>query len=60
MTTANDALRLAVPKGRILEELLPLLARTFSKDFFRDRIIEVIHAHLLCLRHRLPGYSSLV
>ena len=27
MTTANDALRLAVPKGRILEELLPLLAR---------------------------------
>ena len=40
--------------------MLPLLARTFSKDFFRDRIIEVIHAHLLCLRHRLPGYSSLV
>jgi ATP phosphoribosyltransferase len=27
MTTANDALRLAVPKGRILEELLPLLTR---------------------------------
>lgn len=27
MTTANDALRLAVPKGRILEELLPVLAR---------------------------------
>lgn len=26
MTTANDALRLAVPKGRILEELLPVLA----------------------------------
>ena len=27
MTIANDRLRLAVPKGRILEELLPLLAR---------------------------------
>jgi ATP phosphoribosyltransferase len=27
MTTANDTLRLAVPKGRILEELLPVLAR---------------------------------
>jgi ATP phosphoribosyltransferase len=27
MTTANEALRLAVPKGRILEELLPVLAR---------------------------------
>lgn len=27
MTTANDPLRLAVPKGRILEELLPLLSR---------------------------------
>jgi len=27
MTIANDRLRLVVPKGRILEELLPLLAR---------------------------------
>ena len=27
MTTANDTLRLAVPKGRILEELLPVLSR---------------------------------
>lgn len=27
MTTANDPLRLAVPKGRILDELLPLLSR---------------------------------
>lgn len=27
MTTANDPLRLAVPKGRILEELLPVLSR---------------------------------
>jgi ATP phosphoribosyltransferase len=27
MTTANDPLRIAVPKGRIMEELLPLLSR---------------------------------
>ncbi len=27
MTTANDTLRFAVPRGRILEELMPLMAR---------------------------------
>ena len=35
--------------------MLPLLARTCSNDFLRDRIIEVIHAHPLCLYSNTAG-----
>ena len=39
----------SMPSKGVEIPMLPMLARTFNKDFFRDRTIEVIHAHSLCL-----------
>lgn len=56
MTTANDALRLAVPKGRILEELLPLLSRVGiePEESFADK-----HERKLEFATNIPNLSIL-
>ena len=67
MTTANDALRLAVPKGRILEELLPVLARvgiepeaSFSDKHERKLEFETNIPNLSILRVRSFDIATFV
>lgn len=67
MTTANDTLRLAVPKGRILEELLPVLARvgiepeaSFSDKHERKLEFETNIPNLSILRVRSFDIATFV